>query len=88
MKDLQRTTGSGDGKDSREIIKLLTNINAGIGKGTSQSKTTESKTPTPAPATASSQGGSAGYKAKSEVFPSDVLLMTNMYTMTQFNGGY
>lgn len=91
LKEMQRTqTLTGEGKDSKEIIKLLTSINSGLdkAKGTSGKSTEESRSPAPSPAAASSSGTSAGFKTRSEVFPSDTM-MTNMYAlMTQFSGGY
>lgn len=89
LSDLHRTTDMGNEKNSKEIIRLLLEINNGIRQPKKEEpKPTDTKSPPPSSPASSQEGGSAGFKTKSEIFPSDVLT-SNMYAiMTQFSGGY
>jgi len=90
LRDTSKGVDAGENKLAQQAVKLLSEIKAGLakdkmGKEETGKKAEKSMGSLPS---ASGQGGSAGYKPKSEVFPTDIL-MTNMYAMmTQFSGGY
>ena len=89
LRDTQKGPDTVENKLAQQTVKLLSEIKVGLAKDKmgKEGKEQSADTKIPQP-TSPAQGGSAGYKPKSEVFPTDIL-MTNMYAMmTQFSGGY
>jgi hypothetical protein len=76
-------------KLTKETVRLLSEIKTELSQTKTDAKEREKQTDRNIPKpSAPAQGGSAGYRQKSEVFPTDVM-MTSMYSLiTQFSGGY
>lgn len=90
LRDTQKGPDAGENKLAQQTVKLLSEIKTVLAKDKmgKEEKGQKGEKSMGAMPSISGQGGSAGYKPKSEVFPTDIL-MTNMYAMmTQFSGGY